>query len=122
MTKDSWDWSFASFAEEPAIEDDDAAPVVDDDEPTVARPFPAGAPAGDALERHLWTLRMATTPEQRRAAAAEALRFLEQQRQAALKLRRRALEEDPTVVDERVPAHLAQGFLDVSSSGDNSRP
>lgn len=124
MTNDPWDWSFASFAEQPAIEDDDATPNVegDQEEPTVARPYPPGGAAGDPLERHMWTLRMARTPAERRAAAAEALRFLERQRQAAAMARRRSVEDDPTLVDERVPPQLAQGFLEMSSSGDNSRP
>lgn len=124
MTKDSWDWSFASFAEQRPL-DDDHAPLgaANDDEPTAARPFPGGIPVSDALERHLWTLRMATTAAERRRAAAEALRFLEETRQAAARARRQSLDEDPTIVDERLPASVAfAGLFEASSSGDASLP
>lgn len=128
MTKEPWDWSFASFAEQPALDDDD--PLGDDtlgdddgsdEEPTSPCLFRGKLAGNDELDRHLWRLRSARNPEERRVAATAALRFLEETRSAARRARRRAVEEEPTLVDQRVPPHLAHPpVFELSSSGDAS--
>lgn len=111
MTRDSWDWSFASFAvDEP-----------EDDGP----PEPESRGTSGALEEHLAKLRTARTPQERQAAAAEALRFLNESRRRERADAQRSLgdESGPTLVDGHPRADvLHPDFLSASSSAPTPRP
>ncbi len=133
MTRDSWDWSFASFAEEPALDDDDeqaSAPRpppwldVDDDEPTASRSQPSAPRAvSAALEEHMVNLRKARTQAERQAAAEEALQFLNEARRQERRLASRPsrVDEGPTLVDEEPPVHMIHADM-FSSSAPTPRP